>query len=230
MSDIYYVYTLIDPRNQKVFYVGEGKNNRAWSHAQFKSGCNNPHKDRIIHKIHKCGLQVIVSILHQNLTKPMAQKLQDDLISEIGLENLTNICPSANPPVLFGEANGFYRKTHTEESRIKIGNTNRGKDLKTPEGKAAIAAAIRKKWQEDTEWREANLARLKTLHLHRRKLTFEEWSSAAKKREQQMTQEQKEERQRKSAATQKANNAGKKRVAYRDASNKLRFKWIPISD
>lgn len=230
MLDIYYVYTLIDPRNEKVFYVGEGKNNRAWLHEKFKSGCNNPHKDRTIRKIHACGLHVIVSIIHQNLSKQIAQKLQDELIAEIGLDNLTNICPSANPPVRCGEENGFYGQTHTAESRTKMGNANRGKDLKTPEGKAAIAASTRKRWQEDTKWREANLARLRTAHGRRRKLSSEEWSALAIKREQTMTQEQKDERQRKATAARKANSAGKKRVGYRDENNKQRFKWVLLSD
>lgn len=230
MSDIYYVYTLTDPRNHKVFYVGEGKNNRAWTHEKFRSGCNNPHKDRTIRKIHESGLNVIISIIHQNLSKTMSQKLQDELIAEIGIDNLTNICSTANPPILCGEANGFYGKSHTEEARQKMGDVNRGKDIKTPTGKAAISEALRKKWQEDTSFREGNLARAKTLHSRRRKLSFNEWSEIAKSREQSMTQEQKDERQRKATATRIANTIGKKRVCYKDENGKQRFKWIPLDE
>lgn len=61
--NIYYVYQLIDPRNNKPFYIGEGKGERAWSHQSFNSGCKNPHKDRIIRKIQSLGLEVIVSIV-----------------------------------------------------------------------------------------------------------------------------------------------------------------------
>jgi hypothetical protein len=46
----HYVYQLVDPRTNKPFYIGEGKEQRAWSHLAFKSGCVNPHKDRIIKK------------------------------------------------------------------------------------------------------------------------------------------------------------------------------------
>lgn len=36
---MYYVYTLIDPRDNKLFYIE--KDDRAESHAKFKGGCNN---------------------------------------------------------------------------------------------------------------------------------------------------------------------------------------------
>ena len=32
---MYYVYKLIDPRNQKTFYVGKGINNRMYKHEQY---------------------------------------------------------------------------------------------------------------------------------------------------------------------------------------------------
>ena len=61
--NIYNVYQLIDPRSNTVFYVGEGKEDRAYSHLKFRSGCNNPHKDRVIRKIQSLGLEVEVKIV-----------------------------------------------------------------------------------------------------------------------------------------------------------------------
>ena len=31
---MYYVYALIDPRNNKIFYIGKGLNNRMYVHLQ----------------------------------------------------------------------------------------------------------------------------------------------------------------------------------------------------
>ena len=30
----YYVYALVDPRDQKIFYIGKGKDNRVFQHAE----------------------------------------------------------------------------------------------------------------------------------------------------------------------------------------------------
>ena len=116
----YYVYQLVDPRTNSPFYIGEGKGKRAWSHLKFASGCNNPHKDRIIKKIQSLGLEVIVIIVKSNLTKTESVRYEKQLIEEIGLENLTNICKDANPPILIGEKNGFYGKTHSDINRKKM--------------------------------------------------------------------------------------------------------------
>jgi len=124
----YYVYQLVDPRNNKVFYIGEGKGKRAYSHLNFTSGCNNPHKDRIIKKIQNSGQQVIVEIVCDGLTKQQSMKLEEELINKIRIENLSNICRNANPPILTGSANGFYQKTHTDETKQRLGDVNRGKN------------------------------------------------------------------------------------------------------
>ena len=64
----YYVYRLIDPRDGQTFYVGKGKGNRVFRHAQGVAererteeaiGDNDPQKLRVIHGIHEEGLEVI---------------------------------------------------------------------------------------------------------------------------------------------------------------------------
>ena len=120
MDTEYYVYGLKDPRDDKIFYIGQGKGNRAYKHALFQSGVNNPHKDRIINKIHALGLEVIVVFLETNLSKSEAILLEQQKILEIGIENLSNICLDANPPIYSGKQNGFYGKTHTAENKKKM--------------------------------------------------------------------------------------------------------------
>lgn len=231
-KNIYYVYQLVDPRSMKPFYIGEGKNKRAWLHQQFKDGCNNPHKDRVIRKIQAQGQQPIVKLLYENLSKEDAIKIQDKLIAEIGLDNLTNICPSANPPVKCGPENGFYGKKHSPETLEFLRNLSLGIDRKTPEGKASQAAFMKNRWQTDAEYREKALGAIKDSHLTRRKLTKEEWSAHAQKREANLSEQQKESRRlmRKEEwrIRKETELKGKRRKKYIDENGKTRWMWIPV--
>ena len=228
--NIYYVYQLIDPRNNKPFYIGEGKNQRAWSHQKFTSGCNNPHKDRIIRKIQKSGLEVIVKIIYNELTKQQSIQFEEQLIEEIGIDNLTNICKNANPPILIGTDNGFYGKTHTAENKKKCGNVNRGRDIKTIEGKESISAAMKARWQ-DPLLRENQINKLKARNGEKRSLEAREsYKKSAAIRNSNMTPEQRSARTLAGAATKKIKYAGLRRQGYVDEQGKKRFRWIPSTD
>ena len=228
--NIYYVYQLIDPRNNKPFYIGEGKNQRAWSHQKFTSGCNNPHKDRIIRKIQKSGLEVIVKIIYNELTKQQSIQFEEQLIEEIGIDNLTNICKNANPPILIGTDNGFYGKTHTAENKKKCGNVNRGRDIKTIEGKESISAAMKARWQ-DPLLRENQINKLKARKGEKRSLKAREsYKKSAAIRNSNMTPEQRSARTLAGAATKKIKYAGLRRQGYVDEQGKKRFRWIPSTD
>lgn len=97
--NIYYVYQLVDPRNNKVFYIGKGKGRRAYSHAKFQDGNENLYKNRIIQKIISDGQQPIVEFLHENINdESLAYMLEEKEIARVGLENLTNLTPSSRPP------------------------------------------------------------------------------------------------------------------------------------
>lgn len=232
LENIYYVYALIDPRNNKPFYIGEGKGKRAWSHLIFKSGCNNPHKDNVIKKIQSFGLEVKIEILHSNLTKQESIKLEEQIINEIGLENLSNICKNANPPIYNGQDNGFYGKTHSEEIKRICGNSNRGKDLKSAEGKQSIANSIRKRWvdPEWEEWRELTRERTRNLHKTRKKLSKEDHVRLARERDSNMTPEARSARTLAGCSTKKIKYAGLRRKSYLDENGQKRFKWIPEAD
>ncbi len=40
---LYYVYCLVDPRNNQTFYIGKGKGNRIFAHRQAKTLKNKNH-------------------------------------------------------------------------------------------------------------------------------------------------------------------------------------------
>ena len=226
----YYVYQLIDPRTGLPFYIGEGKGKRARSHLTFTSGCNNPHKDRVIRKIQALRLEVIVNLVKINLIKEESIRYESQLIEEIGLDNLTNICPNANPPILIGTDNGFYGKTHTAENKKKCGNVNRGRDIKTIEGKESISAAMKARWQ-DPLLRENQINKLKARKGEKRSLEAREsYKKSAAIRNSNMTPEQRSARTLAGAATKKIKYAGLRRQGYVDEQGKKRFRWIPSTD
>jgi hypothetical protein len=226
----YYVYQLIDPRLGKPFYVGEGKNQRAWSHQKFASGCNNPHKDQVIRKIQSLGLKVGVELIATNLTKPQSIQFEAQLIEKIGIENLTNICKNANPPILPGEQNGFYGKTHTDVNKKKCGDANRGRNTKTVVGTESISNSMKERWQ-DPALREKQINALKSRKGEKRSLTaIESYKNSAAQRNANMTPEQRSARTLAGCETKKIKYAGLKRKSYIDNDGEKRFKWIPAID
>jgi hypothetical protein len=226
----YYVYQLIDPRNNKPFYIGEGKDKRAWSHLTFSSGCNNPHKDRIIQKIHNLGLKVIVKVIYTDLTKAESTRLEEELIAEIGIDNLSNICANANPPILTGEANGFYGKTHTTDNKKKCGDSNRGKNTKTESGSKSISNSMKARWK-DPAARANQINALKSRKGEKRSLEAKEsYKRSAALRNANMTVEQRSARTLAGAATKKIKYAGLKRQAYIDDEGKKRFRYVPATE
>ena len=79
--DNYYIYVHINPLKNTIFYVGKGKNNRAFSN-----------KGRNIHwqrTVKKYGF--IVNIVESNLTNEDACNKEIFYINYIGLKNLTNM-------------------------------------------------------------------------------------------------------------------------------------------
>jgi uncharacterized protein len=88
----YYVYLLIDPKTNKVFYVGKGTGNRIFAHINsvIPSPRENDKLDRI-RSIQSKGLQVRHSIIRHGLTEKEAFEVEASLIDFIGVRDLTNI-------------------------------------------------------------------------------------------------------------------------------------------
>lgn len=83
MEKKYYVYAHITPIENKVFYIGIGKNDRV-----IDAGSK---RNKAWKKVVYENNGFLFKFLHENLTKEESLVLERKYIKEIGLENLTNI-------------------------------------------------------------------------------------------------------------------------------------------
>lgn len=88
----FYVYALIDPRNDRVFYVGKGKGRRyAAHHRQFLAGIiSNTAKYCRIAEIAASGLRPVAVCLSDGMEEWPAYSLERSFINKIGGDALTN--------------------------------------------------------------------------------------------------------------------------------------------
>lgn len=84
----HYVYLLIDPRNEEVFYVGKGVGGRCFEHDYAEEGAR---KAARFAEIKAAGLVVKVDIIrHGMATKEEALLVESAVIDVYGIEKLTN--------------------------------------------------------------------------------------------------------------------------------------------
>lgn len=86
-----YVYFLVDPRNDEVFYVGKGKGNRVFQHAE-DALVSEADSDKLekIREIRATGKAVQHFILRHGLKDEESLLVEASLIDFIGKGNLTN--------------------------------------------------------------------------------------------------------------------------------------------
>ena len=101
------VYKHLKKDTNEVFYVGEGNLTRP-----FTMTSRNQHWHNVVNKY---GYDI--EIVKGGLSKEEALQLEYEMITEIGLDNLSNIV----------EDNRYGHKNHTEETKRKIGEANKGK-------------------------------------------------------------------------------------------------------
>jgi hypothetical protein len=117
----YYVYVLIDPRNNQPFYVGKGKDKRVEAHYYNWESDRmvNPYKARKINKLKELGYEPKYKIVFENSNVNLVYEEEKRLIAKWGRYRydkggiLTNIrlggegspeaCKSVNQYNLFGE-------------------------------------------------------------------------------------------------------------------------------
>lgn len=85
----YYIYIYIDPRDNEIFYVGKGKNDRAFDHLSEES-----EKDKVkrIRDIRSEGYEPRIEIVIHGIDNSKdAQRIEASIIDCFGIENLTNL-------------------------------------------------------------------------------------------------------------------------------------------
>lgn len=94
----FYVYGLIDPRNNQYFYIGKGKGKRYLSHLKPKRFDFNYGKLEKIKNIQNSGLDVKIEIIFPNLDEETAFELEKLIIYKLGREVLNEgILTNLNP-------------------------------------------------------------------------------------------------------------------------------------
>lgn len=88
----YYVYFLINPLNNNIFYIGKGKGNRKDQHLQEhkKQRFNNSAKHSEISEILKAGEEPTVVIFSNNLSEEEAYRQESILINKFKSLKITN--------------------------------------------------------------------------------------------------------------------------------------------
>jgi hypothetical protein len=107
----YYVYGLIDPKNNEIFYIGKGKGDRAFDHftEQLQKGKGNKSKIKRIDAIQEKGKQPIIKYYAKNLDEESAFILEKCLIERIG-RLIFKHGPLTN--ILEGGENDFLSENH----------------------------------------------------------------------------------------------------------------------
>ena len=112
----FYVYALIDPRNEKVFYIGKGTGNRVFSH-EIESGKSREYEKKKIQQIREIensGYSVKRLIVNWGLSENEA------FVAEATLINLLNRMPDIQ---LTNEVSGHlvHESLTTEEFELQYG-------------------------------------------------------------------------------------------------------------
>lgn len=89
----YYVYLLIDPRDNKPFYVGKGQGDRVNNHEEWalEHELEQTKKLDKIREIQSSGNSVGQTIVRHGMTSDEAFEVECALIDYIGMDKLTNI-------------------------------------------------------------------------------------------------------------------------------------------
>jgi hypothetical protein len=123
----YYVYHIINPITNRLFYVGKGTGNRCKQHlTDKKEYSHNKRLNGYIRNLIEDGHKPIIIKIAENLTEDAAYKLEEQEIKShgrVGFDEegiLLNILESGRPPKFEGENHPWFGRKHTRETKDKI--------------------------------------------------------------------------------------------------------------
>jgi len=136
----FYIYSFNDPRTNAPYYIGKGQNQRWYDHfaSHYFKNPKNPYKARKIKKLQRLGYEPEkhVNFLATGLSEELAYELEEFVISEIGLANLTNLT--------LGGTGGIKGMSFPQSGRDKLSEAFKGE--KHPRAKLTEQKAAEIKW------------------------------------------------------------------------------------
>lgn len=112
----FYVYALVDPRTQEIFYVGKGIGGRVLKHDERtrRGVMENRQKVRRIQEIYKAGFKTAWRILYVTDQEPVAVAVEAETIRELTAYGLTNVCGGSDimNPILVTAAENIRARIH----------------------------------------------------------------------------------------------------------------------
>ena len=170
-NESFYVYALVDPRNQEIFYVGKGTGNRVFDHVN--GALNNAEKKTtkldLIREIKNSGRKVLQYIIRSSLSEEEAFFLEACLIDVLNFKDfnlnttLSNIVLGHHRDkekllieqfkttiVTTDELNSFYKTELLTVFKHKVMAININRTYKsTSKVHPNIYEAVRKSWRVD---------------------------------------------------------------------------------
>ncbi len=115
----YYVYQLIDPKTNKIFYIGKGQKLRMYQHVKDVQRGRIPNRTNVylyykIKEILDSGYKIKYKEVFETDIGQEAYNREKQLITEIGLKNLCNITEGGKG------GSGMFEKKHSEETKCKM--------------------------------------------------------------------------------------------------------------
>lgn len=184
---IYYVYVLMDPRklgpyrygqwtfSHLPFYVGKGKGDRYLDHGRQGERSYNTHKERVLSKLNRLGLEPIVVLKRKGLEEKVALDIERTLIEKIGRHNLKT-GPLAN--LTSGGEGTAGRKVSAKERKLRSESMLNRSKLK----KLLTKSRTRKTLERKSESEKAETTRKRLESLEARTETEKKRSSARRKK------------------------------------------------
>lgn len=128
----YYVYHIINPLTDRIFYVGKGTGSRCKQHlTDKKEYAFNKRLNGYIRNLIENNTPPIITKIAENLTEQEAYELEESEIKKYGRRGiddegiLLNLIESGRPPIFKGEEHPWYGRSHTDESKRKMSETKK---------------------------------------------------------------------------------------------------------